>query len=1299
MRNALIAIILIFIGLVNFTFAQDAFLHPNRGQWDDRISYKMDLSLGEILIGGDGIIYNLNDVQEKIRGHHGDEHSHESDTIFNFHVIKAEFVGANWSGEVHESDQSTFYRNYILGNDQSRWASKVYSYQTAEMQDVFPGVNVVWSSKAGNLKYNFVIDPGVSTELIKIKYSGQDKLSISEEGKLIIGSTFGEIVESIPSAWYEIDGKRKDVEVDYKLVEDIVSFDVKRKIPSGATLVIDPDITFSTFTGSTTDNWGMSATPDVAGNLFGGGTIFQSTSGGTYPTTTGAYSSTHSGGSVDIGVTKFTDDGTALIYSTYIGGNGSETPNSMVANANGDLYIFGNTSSSNFPMAGVPFDNSYAGGPNLTSQANGLGFSQGSDLYVARLSSDGTSLLASTYVGGSGADGFNTTALLYNYGDQFRGEIILDDNENVYVASTTQSTDFPTVTPTQGSLSGTQDAVLFKMNSTLSVMLWSTYFGGTGVESGNSVQIASNGIVYMAGGTSSNNLPIVNGEDLTYNGGISDGYLARFSSNTGNMISGTYMGLSEYDQAFFVQLDIDDKVYVFGQSTTNWGITPGHYGNANSGQFLRKYNESLSTIEWTTMIGAGTGNVEISPTAFLVSECYDIYLSGWGGQLNQQFGQATQSTTNGFPTTPGAYQTNTNGSNFYIAVLDQDAVNLKYGTFMGGLSSPSNHVDGGTSRFDKTGRIYHAVCGSCGSTVQNGFSTTPGAYSTVALGPNCNMACFKFELSTIEAAIANPIPVVCIPDPVIFNNNSSNGNAFFWDFGDGNTSTAVNPSHNYTSPGDYTVTLVVSDTNGCYSPDSIEFIVSIGDFVGGVVTPPTPICPGDSFEFEAYGGANYEWTPAQFLDDPTIYNPTATVDQTTDFQVIISDSCGIDTVDVTLFVYQVSTQVSDDVGVCIGNSTTLSATGGASYVWSPATYLSNPNSSNPVCTPLDDITYTVEITTADGCVVIDTVNVDVFFNPPIPVLPDSLEVCLGTNVEVVASGGDTYFWYPSAGLNTNTGSTVLASPNSSQYYYCDFTNACATVTDSVYITVLEATITAGTDTIICPGDTAMVWAEGGVSYNWIPSVLYQQNNGAIAYVRPNGSTVYIVEGTDEKGCIDYDSVRVDLFPKPSVQTVPDVYAIVGDAVQLGVTSINSAGTYVWSPPFALSCTNCTSPIANPNQTYTYLVSYTDENSCQAQDHVTIHYDPILYVPNTFTPDGDEYNNTFSPIGSNIEDYEMLIFDRWGEIIFETHDLNIGWDGTYNGILCQDGTYTWKITLKGYDTDEKEVHVGHINIIR
>jgi hypothetical protein len=372
----------------------------------------------------------------------------------------------------------------------------------------------------------------------------------------------------------------------------------------------------------------------------------------------------------DAAITKFNSTGSELIYSTYLGGSGNEAPHSLVSDENANLYVMGVTGSSNYPIVAGCYDVSFNGGPAIAE--NELGYN-GADLFVSRFNASGSVLIGSTFVGGAGTDGINSDALNYNYGDPFRGEIIVNKGF-VYVSSTTRSSDFPIKGAAQGSLNGIQDAVIFRMNSALTSLSWSTYFGGSGLETGNSIQLASNGSVFVAGGTTSSSLPFFSGEDLTFNGGISDGYVVKIQGETSVLMAGTYMGMSEYDQAYFVQLDPNDNVYVYGQTESSWPISPGLYGNPNSGQFIRKYNNTLTTVEWTTLIGAGSGHPEISPTAFLVSDCYDIYLSGWGGTINSTNGnQARYSSTNGLTTTSGAHQTTTNGSNFYIAVLDKDA--------------------------------------------------------------------------------------------------------------------------------------------------------------------------------------------------------------------------------------------------------------------------------------------------------------------------------------------------------------------------------------------------------------------------------------------------------------------------------------------------------------------------------------------------------------------------------------------------------------------------------------------------
>lgn len=1264
-------------------------MHPNRGQWHENIRYKVELNCGDMYLENQGFTYAFNNAGEV--SHRGHEGKGSEPFQIEGYAIRSVFIGSNASAAKEEMDLSESYRNYFLGNDQSKWTSKIYSAGKVTYRDFYPSIDMEVTGGYTNLEYSFIIAPGKDASQIKMKIEGAEKVFIDDDGNLHTTHPFGEIIESAPKAWtLDENGRKATVAVKFQLKKNVVSYVFPKNYNHAHTLVIDPQLTFSTFTGSTADNWGFTAAPDATAKVFAAGIVF----GAGYPIGNGSYDASFNGGSFDIGVTKFNATGSTLLYSSYIGGLGVETPHTIVCNAAGELYIMGATSSADFPMPGTPFDASFNGGTSFTE--NGLTFT-GSDIYVTRMNAAGTALLSSTFVGGSGTDGINRGNLHFNYGDQFRGDIAVDASGNIYVASTTESGNFPVNNGFQFFLNGVQDAVVFKLTPNLSTLTWSTFFGGSGLETGNSLQVASNGDVYVAGGTSSSSLGFPSGNVLNNSGGISDGYVIRINGPAPFVLSGTYMGTNEYDQTYFVQLDLDNKVYVYGQTEGTMAITPGKYGTANSGQFIKKYSSNLATLEWTTTIGSGTGHVEISPTAFLVSDCYEIYISGWGGTVNSSNSSAVHSSSNGFQVTSDAFQANTNGSNFYIAVLGPDASMLKYGTFMGGITASSNHVDGGTSRFDKAGRIYHAVCGACQGN-DFGFTTTPGVWSPNNPSPNCNLAAFKFELNHIDAIVSQPAPLICLPSPVVFNNNSSNGNTFHWDFGDNTTSSAVNPSHVYPQAGTYNVTLVVSDSSGCFSSDTTQFVVNIGDFNGQVTSPTSPICPGSTYQFEASGGSTYLWSPANVLNNPNIADPIATVTQTTVFTVIISDSCGADTLSVTLEVLSGSSNSSSDTSICIGNSVPLFATGGTTYAWSPSTGLSNPNISNPVATPTQTTTYSVVITTAAGCIYNESVTIQVILTPPDPNIPDTVGLCHGLPKTITVSGADTYQWSPPVNITPLTGPTVTVNPTQDMMYYCDFINACGSVRDSVFVDLVEPNITAGFDTVICPGESAPIYAFGGVSYIWSPSSTLSSSTGSQVYATPMQTTVYKVTGTDVNGCIDSAYVSISLYPQPFIQTSPDVYAFFGDVVHLSATS-TTTGPYVWSPSEYLSCVVCTDPVATPDKNIQYTVTYTDENGCSASDSVRIMYDAILYVPNTFTPDDNLFNEVFKAVGGNIKTFEMTIYDRWGERIAVLNSLDDSWDGTYKGKPCQDGTYVWKIVYTDFNSKKEKRMSGHINLLR
>lgn len=1347
-----------------FTQNDIVWMHPNQGQWDSRIEYKVELSAGEMYIEKDGFLYYLSDVKEKMH-HHEEAQDDESDGGFNFHVIRSRFIGSTWSGEREESTSSTFYRNYFYGNDPAQWKTEIYSHRRILLKNFYQGIDMVMESGEASLKYSLEVNPGIDANQVLIEYSGQDKLEIDKSGNLIVYNRFGKILEQKPVAWTEKDGVKRNVDVEFVLSKKGVSFNFPNGYNKEDKLVIDPNLIFSTFTGSTTDNWGMTATPGPNGEMYAAGISF----GVGYPTTVGAFDVSYNSGTAnsglpgfDISITKFNSTGNSLIYSTYLGGSANELPQSLITNSNGDLFILGITASSNFPMGFSAYDATFNGGASVS--ANSLSF-VGSDICVTRLNANGTTLLGSTYIGGAGNDGLNISNLNYNYGDQFRGEIILDGSDNVYFSSHTISNDFPVTNGT--SLSGTQDAVAAKLDGSLSNLLWSSYYGGSGIETGNSIDLSTTNELFIAGGTTSANLN-VSGIDPSF-GGISDGYLLKINSVDGSGITGTYMGDSEYDQTYFVRLDIDDNVYVYGQTETSWSITPGCYGNPNSGQFIRKYVNDLSSISLTTMFGAGSGHPEISPTAFMISDCYDVFVSGWGGQVNAtNSNQAFYSSSNNFPITPNAYQSTTNGSNFYLGILGNNLSSLAYGTYIGGLSASYNHVDGGTSRFDRSGAVYHAVCAACGGD-PNGFTTTPGAWSTSNPSPNCNLAAFKFQLG---------IPYSLSPNSIICNGESiqisvTGGVTYSWSPAESLSDPNIpNP---IATPTSTTVYYVDMDFNeGCSLTDSI--IVEVIDVPLISLNEEAAICFGDTITLNATGNSSsYIWSPNSTIDNvnnqvvnvwPTqsqyyyctginecfsnidsifinvnplpqsflsadtivCLNHIATIYANNTVDIIwIPDS---DLTVINNYQAQVNTQtagyfyavgsdenncenidsvfvdffpepeliISNDTSICFTNSIQLSVTGADSYVWSPDNgTLSNPFSSTTIATPMSPTMYHVMATYAQGCVSEDSVFIDVIYMPSSN-LPDSLVVCSGVPTILNVTGADSYSWTPETYLDVTDESNVIITAFENINYTVTFSNICGSITEDLYVFVIKPQIEAFSDTIVCPGEAAIIYATGGVSYGWSPaSSIIDNPNSAIVSVQPFDPTVYHVTGWDASGCPGYDSVFVDLYPEPWVNTNPDVYAFLGDEIQLNA-SASSSGLFIWSPGEYLSCVNCSSPVAIPNKDFSYQVLFVDENGCIATDSIHIYYDPILYVPNTFTPDGNEFNNLFRAKGGNIAEFEMLIFDRWGELIYTITSLEDSWDGTYNGVKCQDGTYVWKAEFTDY-MGKKYQLTGHVNLIR
>ncbi|MFN6944264.1 MAG: hypothetical protein ACK4ND_04915, partial [Cytophagaceae bacterium] len=379
----------------------------NKGQWPSQVLYKADVPGGAAFLEKGGITYHLweNPFTEHAQAKKEAPQKGEvkKEVRLKGHAFKVNFIESNPNLKVSGGEKQDQYYNYFLGNDKRQWASKAGAYKIVHYHEIYNSIDLTVYSNSSNLKYDFIVKVGANPKNILMEFTGADNLLL-RDGNLIITTSIGEIIEKKPFAYQIINGKKTPIPCEFLLVNNRLQFHFPHGYNQELELIIDPELMFSTFSGSFSNNFGYTATFDSDGFLYSGSTAF----GTQYPTTLGAYDRTFNGGIVDIAITKYDTTGTMRIYSTYIGGNSDEMPHSLIVNSNDELYILGTTSSTNYPTTDDAFDSTFNGGTYLDLE-NGLGtiYTNGSDLIISQLSFDGSQLLASTYLGGSQNDGIN----------------------------------------------------------------------------------------------------------------------------------------------------------------------------------------------------------------------------------------------------------------------------------------------------------------------------------------------------------------------------------------------------------------------------------------------------------------------------------------------------------------------------------------------------------------------------------------------------------------------------------------------------------------------------------------------------------------------------------------------------------------------------------------------------------------------------------------------------------------------------------------------------------------------------
>jgi gliding motility-associated-like protein len=1152
----------------------------NKGQWDKDVLFQSKFKGGNLWIQQNKFVFHLQDFSATHAAHAGNK----SDVPRKGNrqtVVHLNFVGSKKVQEIQKFNPTKTYYNYFLGNVKERWASDVHGFSEAKMVNLYDGIDLKLIENKEDLKYEFHVKPNIDPNQILLQYVGQKNIEIDKSGKLIISTELGNIIENKPYSYQIINGKVVEVKCEFVVLKNQVSFKLG-KYDSDVELIIDPPLIFATYSGSHSDNFGMTGTYGQDGTAYSGGTVF----GNAYPTLAPAYdtisnftdTSSAMYGITDVFISKYSPDLTQMLWTTYLGGGdntqGSETVHSLIADQNDNLFLFGATSSTDFPVTNNAFQQSHAGGvPGANFNNNGIyHLNQGTDIYVSKLSFNGLNLLASSYVGGSRNDGVNHNtnvasydSLMQNYGDNSRGEIMLDQFENCIVSSCTRSTDFPTVNPFQAANNGGQDGVLFKLSNDLSSMMWSSYFGGTKNDACYSVKVDSSFNVVFAGGTSSSNLASTGGKwQSTYNGGESDGFVGKVSSNGTNLLGVTYVGRSNYDQVFFVEIDRNDNVFLLGQSIG--GQFPvvnapfsSLFNNSNTCQFICKLNPSLTTLLNSTTFGRGSNSINISPSAFLVDKCGNLYVSGWGANLFSNVGLT------GMPISANAnYSSAPNGYDFYVMVVNRTFSSLLFGTYLGG-GLAQEHVDGGTSRFDKDGVVYQSVCGGCGGFTD--FPTSTNAWSAINKSTNCNNVVFKFAIDIIPKAIFTVGDTdACADVEVTFQNTSTITDTYLWDFGNGQTNTTVfSPTMVYSDSGTYIVTLYVTDSV-CQLTDTLSTIIKVTNPIEIVVSPDIDLCVPAPINLVANtngGATSFQWSS----------------------NILFTDTLNVTVVDSTLSI-----------------------------------------------TPLSSTTYYVKVIGAAGCSSIDSVQVNF------------------TSSSLEFTGGH-----------------------------------------------------------ICVGDTATVVATNSMSsisfnYIWSPeSIITAPSSTNIVQVNPPITQYVYVTANASNGCVVTDSVLVlvgNVSPD-AVASVSDNYIPEGSEVVL--SGLPNGYSYSWTPTLGVesSTSQVTKAVVDVTTLFTLFVT---DGICTKSDTVLVKVFPwicgesSMFIPNAFSPNGDGQNDVLYVRGKMIKDMTFRVFNRWGELMFESFDRGDGWDGTYKGKKMDPDVYDYYLKVTCIDNIESIVK-GNITLLK
>ena len=492
----------------------------------------------------------------------------------SFSALRMRLVGAGPAPRIEGLGELPGKSNYFTGRHPEQWRTQVPAYARVKYQAVYPGVDVVYYGHQRQLEYDFIVAPGADPGAIRLAFTGANKITVDAEGNLVLRTGAGQVRIHRPKVYQEAGGKRREISGSYVRTGRhafgfrVGDYDVTRP------LVIDPILSWSTYLGGNGEDIGRGIAVDASGNAY----VTGSTTSTDFPTRNPLQPVYRGGGDFlgDVFVTKVNAAGTALLYSTYLGGAGEDNGLSIAVDASGNAYVTGDTSSPDFPTRNP-----------LQSSLNGR-----EDAFIAKLNPDGSALVYSTWLGGR----FNESGY----------KIVVDASGGAYVAGYTTSPDFPTVNPVQSTFSGFQNGFVARLNPAGTALVYSTFLGGGGDESAvaHGIALDAAGNMYVTGLTNSTSFPTRNPVQATY-GGNQDAYVTKLNPSGSAIIYSTYLGGNGEDIGRGIAVDAAGNAYVTGLAASPDFPLVNPLQRTPGGGFAAKLNPVGSLIYSTYINGIG----------------------------------------------------------------------------------------------------------------------------------------------------------------------------------------------------------------------------------------------------------------------------------------------------------------------------------------------------------------------------------------------------------------------------------------------------------------------------------------------------------------------------------------------------------------------------------------------------------------------------------------------------------------------------------------------------------------------